>query len=152
MGDGSKVFGVFLFSLFSVPFLHNSSSPSSSSPDISWSLGCSAEGWIFPLPLCSFSLLPVALCGETVVSSFHSACWGFINSWLRRKGTTSSSSFGSKVDEIGCISFFHCQRPPGLCWGSPFCLQHSPTIRGLWPCFYTSSKRRAKGFPSSWPK
>lgn len=36
--------------------------------------------------------------------------------------------------------------------GSPFVSSTALTIRGLRPCFYTSGKPRAKGFPSSWPK
>ena len=104
--------------------------------------GCSAEGWICPPHLCSFFLLPVALHRETVVSSFHSACWCSNNSWLRRKETTSSSYLGIEVMRL-VVFHFSTARDLQVCAGVPFVSSKAPIVREPRPCFYTSRKLRA---------
>lgn len=153
------MFGVFLFFLLSVPFFHHSSFPSSSSQDIAWNMGVVLRAGstdpvtkgVDPPPLCSFFLLPVALYRETVVSSFHSACWCSKNSWLRRKETTSSSYLDIKVMRL-VVFHFSTARDLQVCAGVPFVSSKAPIVRGLGPCFYTSRKPRAMGFLNSWPK
>lgn len=71
----------------------------------------------------------MALHGEMVVSSFHSACWYFNNSWLRRKGTTSSSSFGIEVLRL-VVFHFSTARDLHAYAGVPFHLLHSPRRKG----------------------
>lgn len=95
------MFGVFLFSSslsLSSTTLPSPALPPRMSPG-AW--GVVLRTGFFLLPFGSFSLLLVALLGEMVVSSFHSACWCFNNSWLKREGTTSSSSFGIEVMRLG---------------------------------------------------
>lgn len=155
-GEGSRMFGVFLFSSLLCPFLPPrflpQPSPARISPGAWGGGGYHAEGWILPPPLWLFLPAPSGLTWATVVSGFHSACWCFKDSWLRGREATSGSSLGTEVMRLGWVSFLHCQGPPGLRWGPPFVSSRAPTIMGPRPCFYTSGKPRAKGFPSSWPK
>lgn len=157
MGEGSRVFGVFLFPpptpvpFFQHFFLHQLFPQDGGSESLAGVVVLRAGPFL--LPSGALSLLLVALHGETVVSGCHSACWCFNNSWLRRKGTTSSRScLGVEAMRLGCVSFLHCQGPPAFGRGSPSASSTAPAVRGLRPCFYTSGKPRAKGFPSSWPK
>lgn len=86
----------------------------------------------------------MALRGEKVVSSFHSACWCFNNSWLRIKGTTSSSTFGIAVMRL--VAFhFSTARDLQIYAGVPFCLQHSPHHKGTEALFLYQLQAKSQG-------
>lgn len=128
MEEGSRMSGVILLSSSDLSSTILLSPPWPQ--EVSWNLGCSAEGWLFLVPLIPSpgSLWPYWESGSEWF--FHSAGWCFNNSWLRKRGKISPIVLFVFKQYNWSLFDFTTARDPQIHAVVPFCIQGSPCYQG----------------------